>query len=215
MLALLIFSANSGSGQSVLFGFLFILLALVPFFYSFEHHHPMARDLVPVAVLAAVAALGRVLFAALPNIKPSSAIIIVAGLAFGPQAGFMTGAVSALASNFFFGQGPWTPWQMFAWGLMGFCSGLLSKSRLRESRLFLCIYGFLFSFLFGWIMDLYQVIMYVNPITPAGILVTFAASLYFDLIHAVSTVIFLLCIAKPWLKYLDRIKTKYGLSGSN
>jgi len=210
MVALLIFSALRGVSAPFL-TFLFILLALLPFYASFERRRPQARELVPIAVMASIAALGRVIFAPLPDVKPTSAIVIVAGLAFGPQAGFMTGATAALASNIFFGQGPFTPWQMFAWGLMGFCAGIFGRRNLLKGNFSICVFGFIWGILYGVIMDSYQVLGFVSPITAKSVLLVFAAGFYFNLIHAFSTVIFLLCIAKPWLKILNRVRIKYGL----
>lgn len=210
LVALLIFTALRG-GSYALTSFIFIILMLVPFYYSFESHRPQARELVPIAVLAAVAALGRVVFAPFPSVKPTSAIVIIAGIAFGPQAGFVTGATAALASNIFFGQGPFTPWQMFAWGIMGFCAGAFAKIGFLRGRVSICAFGFAWAFLYGWIMDLWQVLGFVNPINVKSVLLTYAASFYLDLTHAVTTVVFLLLLAKPWLKILERVRTKYGL----
>jgi energy-coupling factor transport system substrate-specific component len=195
---------------------LFILLALLPFFASFEHRRPGARDLVPIAVLAAVAALGRVLFAPFPYVKPTSAVVIIAGVVFGPQAGFITGAAAALSSNIFFGQGPYTPWQMFAWGLMGFAAGFWGRllPRLRSkaaSAAFICAAGFVSCFFYGWIMDLWQLLGFVSPITPLSALLTFAASFYFDFTHAAATAVFLAALAPPWVRILGRVRRKYGL----
>ena len=189
-------------------GFGIVVLALIPFYASFERRRPQARELVPIAVLAAVAALGRVIFAPFPNIKPTSSIVIVAGLSFGPWAGFMTGATAALTSNIFFGQGPFTPWQMFAWGMMGFAAGLFSKSRMRRFLPFLLVFGFVWGFLYGWIMDLYQALAFVSPLSLAGLLLTFGASFYFDACHAISNVVFR-------LRLLERVKLKYGLMESD
>ena len=105
--------------QTALLSTLVLLAALTPFFLAFERQKPRPRDFMPVVVLTALSVTGRLLFAALPNFKPVSAIVILAGVCFGRQSGFLTGALSALVSNLFFGQGPWTPWQMYAWGLMG------------------------------------------------------------------------------------------------
>lgn len=192
---------------------LMVILALLPFFAAYEHRRPQPRELVPVAILAAVAALGRVIFAPLPQVKPTSAIVIIAGVALGPQAGFMTGALAALTSNFFFGQGPFTPWQMFAWGLMGFAAGFLGRRNLLNKRLPICVFGFVFSFIYGWITDIWQVVGFVRPITLPAVLLTFATSFYFDLTHAVSTVVFLLALALPWIRSLTRVRRKYGLLG--
>jgi energy-coupling factor transport system substrate-specific component len=211
LFALLIVSAVWNSGSYALTSVIFIILMLVPFYFSFETRRPQARELVIIAVLSAVAALGRVIFAALPDVKPISAIVIISGIALGPQAGFITGATSAIASNIFFGQGPYTPWQMFSWGMMGFCAGLLSKAGFLRRRFSICVFGFVWGFIFGWIMDLWQVLGFVNPIDAKSVLLSFTASFYFDLIHAVSNVVFLLLIAIPWLKILSRVKIKYGL----
>lgn len=209
--ALLVFTALWGGGSYALTSFIFIVLMLIPFYYSFESRRPQARELVPIAVLAAIAALGRVAFAPFPYVKPTSAIVIIAGIAFGPQAGFITGATAALASNIFFGQGPFTPWQMFAWGVMGFCAGVFANMEFLRGRVSICIFGFVWAFLYGWIMDLWQVLGFVNPINVKSVLLTYAASFYFDLTHAVATTVFLLLLAKPWLKILMRVKAKYGL----
>lgn len=211
LILLLIFTAVKSSGSYALTSFIFIILILVPFFYPFESRKPKARELVPIAVLAAVAAIGRIIFAPFPNVKPTSAVVIVSGIAFGPEAGFITGAVAALTSNIFFGQGPFTPWQMFAWGIMGFCAGVLGKRGLLKNQFVICGFGFVWGFLYGWIMDLWQVLGFLSPITLKGFLLTYAASFYFDLTHAVSTAVFLILIAKPWLKILMRVKLKYGL----
>jgi energy-coupling factor transport system substrate-specific component len=215
LIILLLFTAFENNGSYAVTSFLFIVLMLVPFFYSFEAHRPMARQLVPIAVLAAVAALGRVAFAALPDVKPTSAVVIIAGISFGPEAGFITGATAALTSNIFFGQGPFTPWQMFAWGIMGYCAGLFSHHGLLRKRLLICIFGFVWGFLYGWIMDLWQVLGFVSTINTKSVLLTYAASFYLDLTHAVSTAIFLLLVAKPWTKILNRVKIKYGLDENN
>lgn len=208
---LLIASAVKGGGNYAAASFLFIILAMVPFFASFERRRPMARELVPIAVLSAIAALGRVAFAAFPDVKPTSAVTIISGIVFGPEAGFMTGATAAVTSNIFFGQGPYTPWQMFAWGIMGFCAGLFSRGGLLRGRVSICVFGFIWGILYGWIMDVWQVLGYVNPINFKSVLITFAASFYLDLTHAIATSAFLLILAKPWIKILGRVKKKYGL----
>lgn len=184
---------------------------LIPFFFSYENKKPTARDIVPVAILSAIGALSRVLFAAIPSFKPTSAVVIITALVFGPYAGFVTGATSALVSNFFFGQGGYTPWQMFSWGLIGFIAGILSKKGFLKSRISICIFGFLSGFFFGWIMDTWQVIAYVSDFSFKSVFMTYVASFYFDLVHAVSTVIFLFILEKSWVKILTRVKLKYDL----
>ena len=116
--------------QTALLSFAVVMLSLVIFFAGYEASAPRLRDIMPTVVLAALAAAGRILFAPIPDFKPVSAIAIIAGVAFGRKSGFMVGSLAALASNFFFGQGAWTPWQMYAWGLVGYGAGLLAELRI-------------------------------------------------------------------------------------
>ena len=121
---------------------LIIFYTMIPFFLVFEKRKPQARELVVIAVLCVIAVASRAAFIWAPHFKPITAIIIIAGMAFGAEAGFLTGAVSGFVSNFIFGQGPWTPWQMFAFGIAGFLAGLLHrKGFLKKKRLSLCIFG--------------------------------------------------------------------------
>ncbi|MCR4435116.1 MAG: ECF transporter S component [Clostridiales bacterium] len=197
--------------QYLLLGILLVLISTVPFFIRFEAGKQNAREMVLISMLAAIAAAGRVLFAALPNVKPTSFVVIMTGLAFGPEAGFMVGAVAAIVSNMFFGQGPWTPWQMFSWGLMGLTAGLLQKKSRLEKRLGLMAFGLVWGFIFGWIMDVWYVIGFIHPLTWETVLGGFAASFYFDLVHGLSNAFFLGLLSNSWLKVLQRIKLKYGL----
>lgn len=113
--------------SDILLGLIFLAACAIPFFLVFEKKKPQARELVPIAVMAALGVVGRTLFSLipLPNFKPVSAIVIITAVAFGPETGFLTGALTGFLSNFIFGQGPWTPWQMFCWGMIGFVAGLL------------------------------------------------------------------------------------------
>lgn len=188
-----------------------IILSLLPFVAGFEAGKQKARDIVPIAVMAALAVVGRLAFAAIPSFKPMTAIVIIAGVVFGPQAGFLTGAVSALVSNFFFGQGLWTPWQMFAWGLCGLAAGLIGKTRLGKNRIFLSFFGFVSGYLFGIIMNIWHIIGFVRPVTRASVIAVMVASFSFDITHAVSTTIFLLLLGKVWIVKLERIKVKFGI----
>lgn len=191
-----------------------IIAAMIPFFARFEHSKPQPRDIVPLVILSVIAALGRVIFVFIPNGQPVSAIVIVAALSFGPQAGFMTGSLSALASNMFLGQGPWTPWQMFSWGLIGYFAGKLNNTPLFKHKIAIYIYGFVMGFIYGWIMNIWYVIGFVKPINMTTVGAAYLASFYFDLSHAISTVIFLIPILIPWGKKLTRIKIKFGLMDS-
>lgn len=188
-----------------------IVLAMVPFFERFEKSRPRPRDMVPIAVMSAIAAIGRAVFAAVPNFKPVSAVVIITGMQFGAEAGFLTGALSALASNMFLGQGPWTPWQMYAWGMIGFTAGILQKKNWFRQRWVLYSYGLLSGILFGWFMNLQYIIGYMQNISVESVFIAYAGSFWFDLIHGVSTVIFLLLLERSWGKKLKRMKVKYGI----
>ena len=180
---------------------------LLLLFFSFEHSRAGAQKIVLIALLSAVSCAGRVLFAGIPSVQPSSFLIILTGLAFGPQAGFMTGAMTALTSNMLLGQGPWTVWQMAAWGLMGLLSGLLYRFLIALS-----VYGFLWGFLFGWMMNLWTVSGgFFGAFSLRAVIAAGTASLPLDLAHAVCNLLLLLLLARPFLRKLERIAVKYGL----
>ncbi len=192
---------------------LIILETMFPFIFIFEKRRPQARELVIISVLCAISVAGRAAFAAVPQFKPVVAMTILSGICFGGETGFLVGAVTGFVSNFFFGQGPWTPWQMFAFGIIGFLAGILfRKGLLRKNKTELCIFGFLTALvLYGGIMNLASVLMYqANPNTGA-ITASYALGLPFDLIHAFSTSFFLWFAAEPMCEKIERVKVKYGL----
>ena len=148
-----------------------------------------------------------------PQFKPVVAIVIIAGVCFGGEAGFLVGAVSGFVSNFFFGQGPHTPWQMFAFGIIGFLAGVLFKKGLlvREKRA-LSLFGGLATFIiYGGLMNPASVITFQSTITKEMIIASYLSGIPFDLVHAAATVTFLYIAAEPIIEKLDRIKIKYGL----
>ena len=134
-------------------------------------------------------------------------MVVITAMYFGSEAGFMTGALSALISNFYFGQGPWTPFQMFSWGILGFIAGIIAR-QLRENKVVLAIYGIVSGVLFSFIMDVWTVLSKEGNFNLSRYL---AAAAQFTVIYAVSNVIFLLLFAKPIGKMLERIKVKYEL----
>ena len=193
---------------------LIILESMLPFALIFEGRKPQARELVILAVMCAIGVAGRVAFFMLPQFKPVVAVVIITGVAFGGEAGFLVGAVTGFVSNMFFGQGPLTPWQMFAFGIIGFLAGILfRKGLLLRSRTALCTYGGLATFLiYGGIMNP-AALLTAQPSPTWGILWTYyLQGIPFDLVHAAATVIFLYVAAEPILEKLDRIKVKYGLT---
>ena len=192
---------------------LIILQTMLPFVMVFEERKPRARELIVIAVLCAIGVAGRTAFFMLPQFKPVVAIVIIAGIAFGGEAGFLVGAVTGFVSNMFFGQGPWTPWQMFAFSIIGFLAGVLfKKGLLRRNTIALCIFGGLSTFfIYGGIMNPAAVLMFQAKPTIQMFYLAYIQGIPFDLVHAAATVVFLFFIAKPMLEKLDRIKVKYGL----
>lgn len=186
---------------------------VIPFFMVFEGRKPQAREIIIIAVLAGIGVAGRAAFFMLPQFKPVVAIVIISGICFGAESGFLVGAMTCFVSNFFFGQGPWTPWQMFAFGIIGFLAGILvRKGAMKKSRGPLCLYGFLATFfIYGGIMNMASLLMWSSIINWKSILVVYISGAPFDLIHAFATVFFLLIVAKPMIEKLERIKKKYGL----
>lgn len=190
-----------------------LLEGILPFFLLLEARRPQARELVTLGVLCALGVAGRIAFAPLPQVKPIAAVVILSGVALGGEAGFLVGAVTALVSNFYFGQGPWTPYQMFALGLLGFFAGLLFCGRKQPPRALLCLYGFLSVLLvYGGIMNPAAVLMAQSAPTLPMFVAAYAAGLPMDLVHALSTVVFLFFAARPMLARLDRVKEKYGFA---
>lgn len=190
-----------------------MIYSLIPFFMVFEGRKPQARELVVLATMIALNCAGRAAFFMIPDFKPLYAITIISGIAFGGEAGFLVGAMTMLVSNFLFGQGPWTPWQMMALGLIGFLSGVLYQLKiLPTKRLPLCIFGFLMGFIvYGGIMNPAAMFMSIGEPNWQTLLAYYISGVPVDLIKGAATFIFLWIGARPMLEKLTRIKIKYGL----
>ena len=194
---------------------LFILAeCMLPFFVMFEKKRPQAREIAVIAALCAIAIAGRAAFFMLPQFKPVMAVTIISGVAFGGETGFLVGAVTMLASNILFSQGPWTPWQMFAMGIVGFLAGVLFRRRLLSpSRISLAVFGAVSAIvIYGGIMNPASAIVWSTEKISKNVLLTYYISGFpMDCIHAFATAFFLMTAAEPMLEKLDRIKTKYGI----
>lgn len=192
---------------------LILAVTMLPFLLVFEHRKPMARELVLLATLSALAVAGRAAFFMLPQFKPVVAIVILTAVTLGPEAGFLVGAVSGFVSNFFFGQGPWTPWQMFSFGIVGFLAGILAvRGILPKKRWALCLYGGIATVvIYGGIMNFSSAILFGGKLTVKSLLAIYASGIPFDLIHGASTVIFLFFLANPMMEKIGRVQKKYGL----
>ena len=231
--------------MNLLISSIFVGVLLIVMIIGFERAKPRPRDLMPVVVLAALAVLGRVITMPIPNFQPATALIVLAGLFFGKHAGLLCGMLVALVSNMFMGQGPWTLWQMMAWGLVGYGSGLLGQQisasfansssdtgldpltsdksmnsltstapiaqRSLAFQIIVIVYGAVASLLFGAFQDLQFFIAFTAEAGWPGLIATLSMGLPLNLIHAASTLIFLLLVLIPWGKKLHRLRIKYGI----
>lgn len=184
-----------------------IVLAAVPFIISFEKRNVSTERLVILSVLVALSVFGRFCFSPLPHFKPVTAVVIITGMYMGMEMGFMCGALSAVLSNFMFGQGPWTPFQMFAWGIIGFLSGVFAKM-LKKNMIALLVYGALCGIIYSLFMDIWTTMWqdgYFN-LSRYMAYVTFAIPTI--VVYMVSNVVFLLVLARPIGKKLERVLVK-------
>ena len=209
-----------GSGSYYVTSILVIIYAMVPFFVSFESRRPQARELVIIAVMCALAVVARVAFIWFPHFKPIAAIVMIAGVALGSRSGFLVGAISLLVSDFVFGQGPWTPWQMLAYGIAGFVAGFLAERGViprsdlsNRAKTLLSLAGAVFIIVVvGPILDTCSLFTMVSVITPESALAIYASGLPVNAVQAAATAITLLVLANPLLGKLERVRVKYGLA---
>lgn len=186
---------------------------LVPFLLAFEDRKPQARELVVLAVLSALAVAARVAIP-IPSFKAIFAVIMLSGIAFGPESGFLVGAVSAFASNFFYGQGAYTPWQMFAYGAGGMLAGFLfAKGRLPQKPLVMAIFGFLATLLFvGPLLDTCSVFLMLPVVKIQTAWPLYLSGFPVNLSQGVCTFLTMLLFGRPLLEKLDRVKLQYGMT---
>lgn len=199
-----------GYSRFALFSLVVVGASVALFLFGYDRSRPEVSELIPITVLAAVAVAGRILFAPIPSFKPVTAIAIIAGVIFGRRSGFMVGALAGLVSNFFFGQGPWTPWQMYAWGLVGYLAGVLMYMGAFKRRPVLLAYGVAAGLLYGFILNLWSIVGFFHPQDAAQFIALWAAAVPLDVIHGVATAIFLSIAYYPWHRKFERLKRKYG-----
>lgn len=190
-----------------------LTLSFVPFFLSLESGKLHARELVVLSSMTAIAVAGRCAFYALPQVKPTCAVVIITAIVFGSQAGFLTGSLSMLLSNFIFGQGMWTPFQMFAMGMCGLIAGLLFHEKKSSAKpvIVACVGAVICFFVYGFIADLNSVFMLTRSFDIKSIITVYSAGIPFNLIHAVTTFVVILVALPVFKRVLERIKIKYAL----
>ncbi len=188
-----------------------LIIGILGFFDHFENGKPNVLLLAMIASLCALAIVGRIAFFFLPQVKPILAIIIISGITFGGDIGFITGAMSAFVSNFYFGQGSWTPFQMFAMGIVGYVAGALF-AKTRPSRIMASIYGFFATLiLYGGIVDINTVFFTSMEPTREVVYAVYITALPFDIVLAISTAVFIYILYRPIAGKIDRVQNKYRL----
>ncbi len=190
-----------------------IFLSILPFFVMFEKRKIKTSEIVTIAVMSALCAMSRIVFAFVPQVKPLCAIVIITAIAFGENVGFVTGAISIFVSNFAFGQGIFTPFQMLGAGLVGFlCGAVFHGGRQSKNRVLISIVGGVLTFaVYGGIVDCCSVLMMATDFSKKSVLSVFASGVPFNLVHGAATALVLFFLNKPMQDKLSRLNTKYGI----
>lgn len=214
--ALVIVSWFSAKGkQYYIVSVIIILAALFPFFLSLERKRLQVRELVILASIVAISVASRGALFFLPQVKPMAAILIISAMAFGSEFGFVSGALSVLLSNFIYGQGMWTPFQMIGMGLTVFLSSFLVRTfKIKNRFVTAVISGILCFFVYGIIVDLSSVFMMVATFNLQSILSIYASGVPFNLIHAITTAVVIALVQPEITEKLERLKIKYGVFGA-
>jgi len=184
-----------------------VSLATLAFFFEFEGAAVSSKEVALIGMLGTVAAVLRIPFAAIPSVQPCTYLIICSGYVFGPVAGFMVGAITALVSNFFLGQGPWTIYQMFAWGMAGITAAYLRRFNLNTR--WLVAFGILWGYVFGAIVNVWFWTSFIYPLTLRTFLVYQLSSVWFDTAHAIANAILLGLFGKKTIIILERFRQKF------
>ncbi len=193
-------------------GVLIIVELMMPFFMAFEKRKPQARELVVLAVMCVLAIIGRIAIP-IPHFKAAFAVIMLAGIAFGPEAGFIVGAITAFASNFYYGQGPYLPWQMMAYGAGGMLAGFaFLKNKVPKKPWVMALFGFFIVILFvGPLLDTSHLFLMMPGINIATVTASLASGFPVNISQGICTALIMLLFGKPLLEKLDRVKLKYGM----
>ncbi|MFQ6861726.1 MAG: ECF transporter S component [Beduini sp.] len=189
-----------------------VVLSLICFYFQYELQKPKSREIVLLAVMITIVVLGRLLFILTPSFKPTLSFIIIYAAVFGKTSGFVCGSLSAFIANFFFGQGPWTPFQMLSCGIIGYFAGwLLNAQKGRDTLQFMVGYGILSAVLYSLLMEIWNVIAITGTFDIHRYLASLIASLPISVIYMISNCVFIVLLAPVMTKKMKRIKWKYGL----
>ena len=189
---------------------LFAILSCIFVMLIFDRHSTNIRLTILIAVMTTISVLSRFFFAMVPGFKPMTAIIVLTAIYLGPEAGFFCGAFTALVSNMYFGQGPWTPFQMLSYGLIGLLAGVLSKS-LKKNKILLVGYGVFAGVMYSFVMDVWTVLWYRSGFQLKLYLAALLTAVPYTLSYAISNAIFLLVFTKAFTRKIERIVYKVGI----
>jgi len=195
-----------GEKQTAAAMILLCIFTLLFFICGAEQKKTGSRRLILASVMIALSVVGRFI----PFFKPVTALSVISGIYLGGETGFLVGALSALISNFYFGQGPWTPFQMLAWGLIGLAASLISI-HLKKSRLWLALYAVISGVAYSFVMDIWSVVWYSGTVDAELFFAAVLTALPHTLLYIISNVVFLLILAPPFGEKLERVKLKYGI----
>lgn len=212
LIALVLWQIFSSNTNYYIVCVVILVLSMIPFFVSFERSKPKAREIALISSLTAIAVVSRAVFYLIPQVKPIGVVVIVSAVCLGAKRGYLIGVMSAFVSNFIFGQGMWTPFQMVALGAVGFMAGVVFK-KIKAGRISLAVAGFLLCFMvYSLIVDLSTVLMLTTDINFSSVLAVYLAGIPFNITFGISTAIFLLLFGEPFIKKINRIITKYGIA---
>ncbi len=191
-------------GGIVLVGIIIIMII------QYETRLFSSKEISLVAIMCSVSAVSRIPFVGIPSVQPCTFLILCTGYVFGPVAGFMTGAMTAFLSNMFLGQGPWTVFQMIGWGFVGCTAGFLPKLHIKTRGL--TVFGFIWGYLYGVILNLWYWLLYVYPHTVTTFLFSMSTSFWFDTVHAVGNMIFFVLLGDKVISVLTRYKKRFHIT---
>ena len=191
---------------------LIVSTTLLLIYFWYDRRNVSSKEIALISTLAAFAGFSRVPFAAIPSLQPTTFIVIISGYVFGAIPGFMIGSLAAFVSNFFLGHGPWTPWQMMAWGLAGLFAGFIGKIKKENPKKYLLFLSFIWGILFGWFMNLWHFLSFIYPQNLESFLAIQLTSIWFDLIHAFGNVVFMNYLGMDLIKMLNRFKDRLSVT---
>lgn len=211
LLGIIVWMLLSKERNYLLISLAVLFLSMLPFFASFEKSKPTARELALISSIISIAVVSRAIFYLIPQVKPIAAVVIIGSVCLGARSGYMIGAFSAFVSNFIFGQGAHTPFQMVALGLVGFISSLIFN-RVKPDKITLAAVGFILTFaVYGIVADTSTVMYMVSEFNPVAILSVYIAGVPFSFVFALTTAVCLYLFGEQFIVKLERINRKYGI----